>query len=96
MYTVRQVSQIPIEEIVRYVRDHYSPHVHFYANEFQLRYLTLQFLDQEGYLDFHDSRILQQPYIGKIYVTENGDTLATVLHFFINLVPGLNYLTYVY
>ena len=96
MYTVAEVSQIPIGEVLRYVRSHYPPGVHFYANASQLRYLTLLFLDQEGLLDPRDAQILHEPYLGQIYAAEGGSRLAATEHLFVDFIPGLSYLSYIF
>lgn len=96
MYTIAQVSQMPIGEIIRYVRLHYPPYVHFYATAAQLRYLAVHFLACEGLLDPRDVQILNEPYFGQIYVASGGDPTAASERLLVDFIPGLSYLTYLF
>jgi hypothetical protein len=94
MYTIKDVYEMPISYLISYVRSHYPAEVHFQATEVQLRYMTVYFLDREGLLASHDSRIFHETYFGQLYAVSGGDTLLTTARFFFNLVPGVDYLSY--
>lgn len=92
-YTIKIVSSIPLEEVIRYIRSR-LPGRHFQANEKQLRYLCLQLLNSEGRLAREDSQILNSPFIGKIIASDNGDSLEASVHLLFDLGPGTSYLSY--
>lgn len=87
---------MPLEQVKNYVRWHYPPSVHFYATDFQLRYLALTWLDREGLLYPEESQKLRDGYFGKLYVAQGGDALSATGRFLVNFAPGLDYLPYIF
>lgn len=92
LYTIQDVYRIPLPEIISYVKAHYPPTTHFYATETQLRYLAIYFLDRDGLLTAHDSRIFREPYFGQLYAVSGGDPFSAVSHMLFNFIPGVDYL----
>jgi len=87
---------MPLGEVTNYVRSHYPPDYHFYATDFQIRYLAVSFLDREGLLYPSESERVRQHYFGKLYVAERGDALSATGRFLVNFVPGLSYFPYIF
>lgn len=94
MYTVAQVWMWPIPDLIAYIRWHLPPDKHFYANEFELRKMAIDYLVTEGQIYSSELQILSEPYYGDLYIAARGDTLEATARYATELIPAVNYLRF--
>lgn len=92
MYTVSQVWDITIPDLIAYIRWHLPPDKHFYATEFELRKMAIGYLLSEGMIEPRDTEILREPYYGDLYIASRGSTLGATARYATELFPIVNYL----
>jgi len=92
MYTLEDVDNMPISEVLAYVHEH-MPGKHFWTTESELRIIALNLMKENGDLDPADAALLNVPMFGKIYAMSSGDLVKSLLVLGIDVTPGLSHIS---